>query len=232
MDNVLATHRRSIRLKDWDYSRAGMYFVTICTQHRACLFGDVIDGGMRLNDVAVMIEKCWLKLNHKFPTVQTDQFVVMPNHIHGIITLVGADLRVCPPVLRVCPDDDQSNTGKHMGLPQQTHETGVYTDEGAYTDEGVSTDEGTHVGVPLPRVVQWFKTMTTNEYIRGVKQFGWPRFDGRFWQRNYHERIIRGDNELNLVREYIMNNPLKWELDRENPNAKSAVPAPEVQWLV
>ena len=110
-----------------------------------------------------------MKLNHKFPTVQTDQFVVMPNQIHGIITLVGADLCVCPPVLRVCPDDDQSNTGKHMGLPQQTHETGVYTDEGAYTDEG------THMGVPLPRVVEWFKTITTNEYIRGVKQFERPR---------------------------------------------------------
>jgi len=219
MNHVLATHRRSIRLKDWDYSRAGMYFVTICTQDRSCLFGDMVDGGMRLNDVARMIEKWWLKLNHKFPTVQTDQFVVMPNHIHGIITIVGADLRVCPPVLRVCPDDDQCNTGKHIGVPQQTHETGAHT------------DEGTHVGVPLPRVVQWFKTMTTNEYIRGVKQFGWPRFDGRLWQRNYYEHIIRDDDELNLVREYIVNNPLQWELDRENPDMKSEGLVPEVSWL-
>jgi len=156
------THRHSIRLKDWDYPRAGMYFVTICTQDRACLFGDVVNGKIVSNDVGRMIEKWWLKLKHKFPTVQTDQFVVMPNHIHGIITIVGADLRVCPPVLRVCPDDDQSNTGKHIGLSQQTHETGVYTDEagthadtdpftnmGAHTDEGVYTDEGTHMGVPL-----------------------------------------------------------------------------------
>ena len=132
--------------------------------------------------------------------------------MNGIITIVGADL--C-----VCPDDDQSNTGKHIGLPQQTHETGAHT------------DEGTHVGVPLPRVVQWFKTMTTNEYIRGVKQFGWPRFDGRLWQRNYYEHIIRDDDELNLVREYIVNNPLQWELDRENPDMKSEGLVPEVSWL-
>jgi REP element-mobilizing transposase RayT len=212
MNHVPVTHRRSIRLKDWDYSRAGMYFVTICTQDRACLFGDVVDGGMRLNDVARIIEKWWLKLNHKFPTVQTDQFVVMPNHIHGIIAIVGADLRVCP-------NDDQSNTGKHMGLPQQAHGMGIHT------------DEGTHVGVPLPRVVQWIKTMTTNEYIRGVKQLGWPRFDGRLWQRNYYEHIIRGDDELNLVREYIVNNPLQWESDRENQDVKSQGPTAEVSWL-
>ena len=170
MNNVSAIHRRSIRLKDWDYSRTGMYFVTICAQNRVCLFGDVVNGDMRLNDAGRMVEKWWLKLNHKFPTVQTDQFVVIPNHVHGIIVIVGADLRVCPPALRVCPDDDQSNTGKHIGLPQQTHETGTHTDEGA------------HTGAPLPGIVQWFKTMTTDEYIRGVKQLGWPRFDRRLWQ--------------------------------------------------
>ena len=73
--------------------------------------------------------------------------------------------------------------------------------------------------------------MTTNEYIRGVKQLGWPRFDGRLWQRNYYEHIIRGDDELNLVREYIVNNPLQWESDRENQDVKSQGPTAEVSWL-
>ena len=203
MNNVSAVHRRSIRLKDWDYSRTGMYFVTICAQNRVCLFGDVVNGDMRLNDAERMVEKWWSELNHKFPTVQTDQFVVMPNHVHGIIAIVGADLRVCPHDLPVCPDEP-----------------------------GAHTSAGAHIGVPLQRIVQWFKTMTTNEYIRGVKQFGWPRFDRRLWQRNYYEHIVRNDDELNRIREYIMNNPLKWELDRENPNAKSEVPASEVPWLV
>ena len=66
--------------------------------------------------------------------------------------------------------------------------------------------------------MQWFKTMTTNEYIRGVKQRGWPRFDGKLWQRNYYEHIVRNENELNRIRQYILDNPMKWEMDREHPD--------------
>ena len=73
------------------------------------------------------------------------------------------------------------------------------------------------MGSPLRRVVQWFKTMTTNEYIRGIKQNGWQPLKGKLWQRNYWEHIIRDENDLNRYREYIINNPLKWELDNENP---------------
>ncbi len=74
--------------------------------------------------------------------------------------------------------------------------------------------------------------MTTNEYIRGVKQFEWPRFDRRLWQRNYYEHIVRDSGESNRVREYSVNNPLEWGLDRENPGAKSKGPPPEEPWLV
>ncbi|MCU0351774.1 MAG: hypothetical protein MUF43_13255, partial [Flavobacterium sp.] len=73
---------------------------------------------------------------------------------------------------------------------------------------------GEHVGSPLHRVVQWFKTMTTNEYIRGVKNLGWTRFDGKLWQRNYWEHIIRNDEECQRIANYIMNNPLNWENDK------------------
>ncbi|HOJ05465.1 MAG TPA: hypothetical protein PK916_15810 [Bacteroidota bacterium] len=74
--------------------------------------------------------------------------------------------------------------------------------------------EGEHVGSPLWRVVQWFKTMTTNEYIRGVKQCGWPRFPGKLWQRNYYERIVRDEYALSRIREYIRNNPALWGKDK------------------
>ena len=66
--------------------------------------------------------------------------------------------------------------------------------------------------------MDWFKTMTTNAYIAGVKQSGWPPFPGRLWQRNYYERIIRDDGELSGIREYIRLNPVKWADDNENPN--------------
>ena len=190
-DNPQRHHRRSIRLRGYDYSQAGAYFVTICTQDRACLFGDLVDGEMRLNDAGRMVEQWWCEINRKFPWVETDEHIIMPNHFHGIIVInaptpVGADLRVRP-----C---EPNHSGAHN----------------AYS--------GAHTGAPLPAIIQWFKTMTTNEYIRGVKTSGWPPFAGKLWQRNYYEHIIRNDESLHRIREYIINNPLQWALDRENPD--------------
>ncbi len=81
--------------------------------------------------------------------------------------------------------------------------------------------QGEHIGSPLPTVVQWFKTMTTNEYIRGVKQHNWSRFTGKLWQRNYFDRIIRDADELNRIREYILYNPLKWQMDKETRKSRN-----------
>jgi REP element-mobilizing transposase RayT len=72
---------------------------------------------------------------------------------------------------------------------------------------------GEHAGPPLHRVVQWFKTMTTNEYIRGVKNHGWPLFDGKLWQRNYYEHIIRTPASHEKIADYIIHNPTKWQDD-------------------
>src|SRR6266508_2866850 len=115
--NADTRHRRSIRLKGYDYKQAGAYFVTVCTQTRACFFGDVVDGEMRLNDAGRMVEHWWFELNGKFPAVETDEFVIMPNHLHGIViitgTIVGSDLRVGP-----VPDGaDTGDQGAHAGAP-------------------------------------------------------------------------------------------------------------------
>ncbi|MBC7237764.1 MAG: hypothetical protein H5T69_18130, partial [Chloroflexi bacterium] len=105
-------HRRSIRLKGYDYTQPGAYFVTIVTQDRARLFGEVVDGEMRLNDAGRMVQTVWDELPAFYPGVQTDAFIVMPNHIHGIIVLtghpVGAGPRACPGDVagpRACPGD-------------------------------------------------------------------------------------------------------------------------------
>jgi REP element-mobilizing transposase RayT len=174
-------HRRSIRLKGYDYSQPGAYFITICTQDRACLFGEVVDGEMRLNDAGQMVQDVWDELPAFYPGVQTDAFIVMPNHIHGIIILVGAGSHACP---------------DEIGQPQ-----------------GVAPTR-----LSLPDVVHRFKTMTTKRYIDGVKKFGWTPFRRRLWQCNYYEHIIRNDHALQRFREYIWTNPLRWHLDRENPN--------------
>jgi len=169
-------HRRSIRLQNYDYSQAGSYFVTICVQNRECLFGEIVEDVMRLNDAGCMAERWWAELGNKFPSVETDEYVVMPNHFHGIVVIAGTDLRVRP------------------------------------------NPDGAHIGAPLPEIVQWFKTMTTNEYIRGVKQCEWVPFPGQLWQRNYYERVIRNEEELIRIRQYIADNPAQWAHDHENPH--------------
>ena len=169
--------RRSLRLKDYDYSQPGAYFVTICTNNRECILCEIIGADINYIPISEMVEKWWLKISDKFPNMELDEFILMPNHIHGIIVIVGADLCVCPN----------------------------------------KADMGGHIGSPLQRVIQWFKTMTTNEYIRNVKMNNWPPFNGKLWQRNFYEHIIRNEKELSVIREYIANNPLNWHVDPENP---------------
>jgi REP element-mobilizing transposase RayT len=80
-------HRRSVRLQDYDYSQSGAYFVTICTQERTCMFGKIVDGAMQLNDAGIIVDQCWLNIPNHFPQVDLDAFIVMPNHVHGIIVI-------------------------------------------------------------------------------------------------------------------------------------------------
>jgi putative transposase len=186
-------HRCSIRFKGYDYAQAGAYFVTVCAQNREGFFGAIVGGEMRMNDAGNMIARWWEELPRKFPSVESDEFIVMPNHFHGILTItdpsVGADLRVCPD-------------------PQ-----GAHPEQGAHPSASLRC-------LALGEIVQWFKTMTTNEYIRGVKQNGWTPFPGKLWQRNYYEHIIRNDADLDRIREYIFNNPANWANDEENPHRR------------
>jgi len=157
---------------------------------------------MHWNDAGRMVEGWWFELEKKFPSIETDAHVVMPNHFHGIIVIVGADL---PPNVGA---DLPPNVG--ADLPPNV---------GADLRVCPST-KGAHAGAPLPRIVQWFKTMTTNEYIRKVRENGWIPFPGRLWQRNYYEHVIRNEKALNGIREYIGANPSRWEDDPENPNRR------------
>jgi REP element-mobilizing transposase RayT len=191
-------HRRSIRLKRYDYSQAGAYFVTVCVKDHACLFGDVEQGEMNLNNAGNMVKTWWLSIPDKYKHVELDEYMIMPNHFHGIIKIVGADQCVCPDVC-LCHDPY---------IPENSNET---------RKKGEHKNKGEHMGSPLPRIIQWFKTMATNEYIRGIDAQGWERFNGKLWQRNYYEHIIRDEKELNRIREYIVNNPMQWDLDSENP---------------
>jgi REP element-mobilizing transposase RayT len=196
---ALRHHRKSIRLKGWDYSRPGAYFVTLCVQDRECLFGKIISGRMVLNAAGKMVEKWHLELANKFTTIKIDEYVVMPNHFHSIIIIVpphtvGADPCVC-----TMKSLESQHMGEHTGSPRRE----------------------TRDNNNLSSIMQWFKTMTTNEYIRNVKANGWPPFAGKLWQRNFYDHIGRDGNELLRIRQYIRNNPQNWGADDEKPFSKS-----------
>jgi REP element-mobilizing transposase RayT len=179
-------HRHSIRLKDYDYSQAGAYFVTICAWQRECLFGEIVDGVMILNDVGRIVETVWCHLPEQFKNATLDEYVIMPNHFHGIIFLSDS----------------------------------VGATPSARPDTQMSEKDGRPVGIaptgPLPgsigAVMAQFKSNVTKRINKFRNNPGCP-----VWQRNYYERVIRNEDELSRAREYIVNNPMKWELDKENP---------------
>lgn len=172
--------RRSIRLKDYDYSQTGAYFVTICARNREYLFGKIVEGKMQLNKTGEMIQKMWIELPRNYPGVEIDAFIVMPNHIHGIIVLTGVGAGPC-----ACPNG---------GQPQGVAPT-----------------------ISLPDVVHRFKSLTTTRYRQTLSPKGLHSLPNRLWQRNYYEHVVRNENELNRIREYIIYNLLQWQFDRENP---------------
>jgi putative transposase len=187
-------HRRSIRLDGYDYAESGAYFVTICTQDHLCLFGEIVGGDMRANGAGNVVQRVWDELSSHYPGVETDAFVVMPNHVHGIIVLAPVGAGPC-----ACPDWDRSREGQ---------------------PRGVAPTSGLRA-MSLGDVVARFKTLTTTRYADGVRHSGWLPFPGRLWQRNYYEHIIRNERALNHIRRYIMENPHRWAQDRENPAAVS-----------
>ena len=187
--------RRSIRLKGYDYSLAGAYFVTIVAQGRLCLFGGVADGEMRLNDAGAMVCRVWEGMPRRFPAIEMDEFVVMPNHVHGVMFI-------------------RQRWGSRSGVAGTTTRDAATVGQ---KDAGAATGATTRVAPTLGDVVGAFKSLTTVAYGRGAREMGWPRFDKRLWQRNYYERVIRDELELGRAREYIVDNPMEWECDGENP---------------
>jgi putative transposase len=185
-------HRRSIRLCGYDYAQTGLYYVTLCTQDRQHLFGAVVNGEMQPGPAGLIAGECWEWLAARYDHVALDQWVVMPNHLHGIIALT-----------------DQ------MG----THVTG----ESACRGGSQTAPTGDAKRKPLGRLIGAFKTVSTKRIneLRGTP--GAP-----VWQRDFFEHIIRDDNALNRIRQYIQDNPANWAFDTDNPEAMAT--AAEDPW--
>ena len=175
--------RHSIRLSWHDYAQPGAYFVTLCTHQRECLFGKIVNGEMVLNKTGHIVHDAWHRSEEIRREIELGAFVVMPNHMHGIVIIhdVGAD-GIRPP--------DRA----HGRAPLQPTQ---------------------HQRKPrsLGSFIAGFKSTTTKRIniIRGTPSLP-------VWQRNYHERVIRNEEELNCIRQYIADNPMQWEMDQENPH--------------
>lgn len=168
-------HRRSIRLKGYDYTQPGTYHITLCTKARQCLFGDVVKGEMRLNSLGYIAFTCWQAIPNHFPHVELDAFVIMPNHLHGILVITDAIVgtqQCCVP------------TVEQFGKP---------------------------VAGSIPTVIRSYKGAVSKciNVICNTKSIS-------IWQRNYYEHISRDQQSLGNIRQYILENPARWEDDPEN----------------
>ncbi len=177
-------HRRSIRLKDYDYSQTGAYYITLVAHNRENLFGEIVDGEMQLNEIGDLIAEEWSRSTEIRKEIELDEWVVMPNHLHGIVVI---------------------NAG-----PDETREVGTHG-VGATGRSPLQSPRGP-ARHSLPSFVAGFKSATTKRINTMRDTQGAP-----VWQRNYYEHIVRSDNDLDRIREYIFNNPFNWESDDENP---------------
>jgi putative transposase len=185
---MMRRRRRSIRLKAYDYSTAGAYFVTVCTDGRACLFGDIVDNIVRLNPCGVIVSETWDALPAHYPHLSLDAFVVMPNHVHAIILFDDSD---DPPV----------GAGFKPAPP-----SGGTVESGA----GLKPAPTRHA---LPEIVRAFKTFSARRINDLRDTPGAP-----VWQRNYYEHVVRDETALNRIRQYIADNPARWADDPDNPD--------------
>ncbi len=273
--------RRAMRLRGYDYSQPGAYFVTICAQHRKCLFGTITDGKMQLNEIGQIVIECWNRISQHFPSVELGEYVVMPNHAHGIIRLGIPETKsphvpehvatrrgeVSSPALDQDHKDEVSSPTKNntrrgevsspalnnnrkdeVSSPTKNNTrrgevsspalnnnrkdevsspTKNNTRRGEVSSPALNNnrkDEGTsptrnnnrrgEVSSPtLGKIIAYFKYQSTKRINQHRDMQG-----TRIWQRDYYDHVVRDDPDLQRLRQYIQNNPMKWELDQLHPN--------------
>jgi REP element-mobilizing transposase RayT len=171
-------HRiESARLSGWDYTANAYYFVTICTRERSPFLGEIADGCVVMSKAGQIVDEEWRRTATVRPDVSIDEYVVMPNHVHGIIVL------------------DRAASGL-AATPEKTPHRGVSTSRLAPGSLGA--------------IIGQFKSVCTKRIrVAGIADFG--------WQVRFYDHIIRDDKSLDNIRQYIVNNPLKWELEQETP---------------
>jgi REP element-mobilizing transposase RayT len=201
-------HRQSVRLKQYDYRQAGAYFVTICTYQRKCVFGEVINVAMQLSQSGEIVKNVWHELPFYYRNVTLDQFVVMPNHIHGIIFLDVASV-----LAPVGADPVLARVGASFKPAQKfNHASNASIPAGNEENQGGFETRPYIKQYALSEVVRGFKTFSARKVNEAADTKGYP-----LWQRSYYEHVIRNALSLAGIRTYINDNPAQWGSDTENP---------------
>ncbi|MBR9916426.1 transposase [bacterium] len=173
-------NRQSMRLQGYDYSTPGFYFITICTNQKECLFGDVINGEMHMNECGVVASDYLKQIDTRYPNTIIHEHIVMPNHIHVIIEIVNT----IPFVGAIHESPLQRNANPEL---YRNHCRKML----------------------IPKIIGWYK-MNTAKQINLIRKTPGTKI----WQRNYYDHIIRNEESLFYIREYIKNNPKNWNKDR------------------
>lgn len=173
----------SARVAGFDYGSDGYYFVTICTRNHRHYFGEIVDGEMNLSEMGKIAEKCWAFIPEHFPFVRSDESVVMPNHIHGIIIIDRSFVRT---------QDSVFVRGADVNAKTNTKTQNIASLPGGQSGNLASIVRGFKIGVT--------KYATANQI-------------GSIWQPRFYDHIIRSEESLFRIREYIQNNPANWNKD-------------------
>jgi putative transposase len=228
--------RKSLRSKVYNYSQPGAYFITVCTENRVCYLGNIVDGITISYPISDVIREIWQEIPGKFQGVGLDAFIIMPNHVHGIVVIK----KECRDVIKQVHKDNNENAREgvihRMYIKDYIEDMEVSFINQTLTDNFIKQNKAGLINQAPTRnhtsqkpkdwnlvqdpkqtvgkIIIYFKAKTTNIVHNRF-------FPGFQWQRNYYEHAVRSPRELNSIREYIINNPLKWALNRENRLSKN-----------
>ena len=187
MDRQLP-QRKILRLQGYDYALAGGYFVTVAAHQHGNIFGLIEGEEVVLNDIGKMVCECWLETPQRYLLVQLDEFILMPDHFHAVLFITEPNVGV---------GLDPTRSDEKDRLPERRATS--------------------RVAPTLGQIIGAFKSISTRRYFSGIKENNWPELAGKLWQRGYHDRIIRNENELHHNRKYVAHNAIKQEKQISNP---------------
>ncbi len=228
--------RNSLSLKGYDYSQPGAYFITICTENKICYLGNIVDGITISYPISDIIREIWQEIPEKFQGVDLDTFIIMPNHVHGIVIIN----KECSDMIQQTRKNKAENirgglihktsikdyiNDSEVSFINQTLANNFTKDNKVGLINRIPTKNQVFTGAKNWNLMQYSKR-TVGKIIRYFKAKTAKTVHDKFfpsfqWQRNYYEHTVRCARELNSIREYIINNPVKWALDRENRLSKN-----------